>query len=181
MASIERTAYPQFPRLLTTLDLQRFFSPAAEELAWVDKPARGVAQRLALMVQLKSFQYLHHFVAVDQIPPEVVEHIAACMGLPPRREITYPAAHRSLYRHNEAVRELLGVRPFTGPRARADAAGIAREVCRVVNTRTDIINILICELVRIGYELPSFGLWSRSPSASTRWPSAPSSTRSRIG
>jgi TnpA family transposase len=157
MASIERTAYPRFPRLLTTLDLQRFFSPAPQELEWVDKPARGAAQCLALMVQLKCFQYLHHFIAVDQIPPEVVEHIAACLGMPPQREITYPKAHRSLYRHHEAVRELLGVRSFTGPRARADAARIAREVCRVVNTRTDIINILISELVRIGYELPSFG------------------------
>ena len=58
MASIERTAYPRFPRLLTTLDLQRFFSPAPEELGWVDKPARGQSQRLALMVQLKCFQYL---------------------------------------------------------------------------------------------------------------------------
>jgi len=71
MASIERTAYPRFPRLLTTLDLQRFFSPTPDELGWVDKPARGTTQRLALMVQLKCFQYLHHFAAVDQIPPEV--------------------------------------------------------------------------------------------------------------
>jgi hypothetical protein len=157
MASIERTAYPRFPRLLTTLDLQRFFSPAPQELEWVVKPARGTAQRLALMVQLKCFQYLHHFAAVDQIPPEVVEHIAACMGMPPQREITYPNAHRSLYRHHDAVRELLGVRSFTGPRARADAARIAREVCHIVSTRTDIINILISELIRIGYELPSLG------------------------
>src|ERR1017187_652218 len=110
MASIERTAYPRFPRVLTTLDLQRFFSPEPQELEWAASPARGTTQRLALMVQLKCFQYLHHFAAVDQIPPEVVEHIAACMGMAPQREITYPKAHRSLYRHHEAVRELLGVR-----------------------------------------------------------------------
>lgn len=74
----------------------------------------------------------------------------------PQREITYPKAHRALYRHHEAARELLGVRSFTGARARADATRTAREICRVVNTRTDIINILISELIRIGYELPSF-------------------------
>lgn len=56
MASIERTAYPRFPRVLTTLDLQRFFSPEPQELEWVGSPARGTTQRLALMVQLKCFQ-----------------------------------------------------------------------------------------------------------------------------
>jgi len=109
------------------------------------------------MVQLKCFQYLHYFCSIDQIPPEVIEHISACMGLPPQQEITYPSAHRSLYRHHEAVRKLLGVQPFTGPRARNDAVRIAREVSQIVNTRIDIINILIAELVRLDYELPMFG------------------------
>jgi len=156
MASLERTAYPRFPRLLTAQDLQRLFSPAPEELDWVNGFARQADRRLALMVQLKCFQYLHYFIAVEQIPPEVVEHVSACMGQPPQQEITYPQAHRSLYRHHEAVRKLLGVRAFTGPRARADALRIAREVCQVVNTRIDIINILIAELVRLDYELPMF-------------------------
>lgn len=90
MASIERTAYPRFPRLLTTLDLQRLFSPAPEELEWVNGFARQADRRLALM-------------------------------------------------------------------AHADARRVAREVSRVVNTRVDIINILIGELVRLNYELPTFG------------------------
>jgi len=144
MASIERTAYPRFPRLLTPQDLQRLFTPAAEEIDWVNAAARG-DRRLPLMVQLKCFQYLHYFIAVEQIPPEVVQHVSASMGLPPQREVTYPDAHRSLYRHHEAVRKLLGVKPFTGPRARADAQRVAREVCRIVNTRIDVINILIAE------------------------------------
>lgn len=157
MASIERTAYPRFQRLLTAQDLQRLFSPAPEELNWVNGFARQADRRLALMVQLKCFQYLHYFCSIDQIPPEVIEHISACMGLPPQQEITYPSAHRSLYRHHEAVRKLLGVQPFTGPRARNDAVRIAREVSQIVNTRIDIINILIAELVRLDYELPMFG------------------------
>jgi len=157
MASIERIAYPRFQRLLTAQDLQRLFSPAPEELNWVNGFARQADRRLALMVQLKCFQYLHYFCSIDQIPPEVIEHISACMGLPPQQEITYPSAHRSLYRHHEAVRKLLGVQPFTGPRARNDAVRIAREVSQIVNTRIDIINILIAELVRLDYELPMFG------------------------
>lgn len=87
MASIERTAYPRFPRLLTTLDLQRLFSPAPEELERVNGFARQADRRLALMVQLKCFQYLHFFCAVAQIPPEVVQHVSACVGLAPQMEI----------------------------------------------------------------------------------------------
>lgn len=155
MASIERTAYPRFPRLLTPQDLRRLFTPAPEEIGWVEAAARG-DRRLPLMVQLKCFQYLHYFIAIEHISPEVVEHISASMGLPPQLEITYPDAHRSLYRHHEAVRKHLGVKPFTGPRARADAQRIAREVGRVVNTRIDVINILVAELVRLGYELPTY-------------------------
>ena len=155
MASIERTAYPRFPRLLTPQDLQRLFTPAPEEIDWVCAAARGDRQ-LPLLVQLKCFQYLHYFIAIEHIPPEVVEHISASMGLPPQRDITYPDAHRSLYRHHEAVRKHLGVKPFAGPRAHADAQRIAREVCRIVNTRIDVINILIAELVRLGYELPMY-------------------------
>lgn len=149
MASIERTAYPRFPRLLKTLDLQRLFSPAPEELEWANGFARQAERRLALMVQLKCFQYLHFFCAIEQIPPEIVQHVSACMGLAPQMEVTYPQAHRSLYRHHEAVRKLLGVRPFRGATAHADARRVAREVSRVVNTRVDIINILIAELVRL--------------------------------
>lgn len=157
MASIERTAYPRFPRLITPQDLQRLFSPRPEDLAWVTDFARKADRQLALMVLLKCFEYLRYFVAVEQIPPEIVEHISACMGQTPQNEITYPeSSHRSLYRHHEAIREHLSVRPFSGPRARADAVRIARDVCRVVNTRIDVINILISELVRTGYELPNY-------------------------
>lgn len=155
MASIERTAYPRFARLLTPLDLQRLFTPAEDELDWARGFARGADRKLALLVQLKCFQYLHYFSAVDKIPPEVVEHVAACLGVPLQRRIEYPQAHRSLYRHQEAIRRFLGVRAFR-PQAKVGAVRIAREAAGIVNTRTDLINILISELVRTGYELPSF-------------------------
>lgn len=157
MASIERTAYPRFPKLLTPHDLERFFSPSAEDTEWVKSFARQADRQLALMVQLQCFAYLHHFIAIKQIPPEVVQHVAACMGIAPQDEIRYPDAHRSLYRHHEAIRKLVGIKAYSGPVARAEAIKIAREASAVVNTRIDIINIVISELVREGYELPSFG------------------------
>lgn len=156
MASLERTAYPRFPRTITLKDLQASFTPTPEELQWASGFARGADRRLALLVQLKCFQHLHHFVPVDQIPAEIVQHLSGCLSMPPQDAISYPEAHRSLYRHHEAIRKLLGVRPFTGAGARREAVDIALQASQVVDTRTDVINILVEELIHRGYELPSF-------------------------
>ena len=64
MASVERTAYPRFPRLLTPQKLQKLFTPSKDEVEWVAASSRGEDRRLSLMVQLKCFQYLHFFQPV---------------------------------------------------------------------------------------------------------------------
>jgi transposase len=49
MASIERTAYPRFPRTLTLKDLQTSFTPRPEEVEWAQGFARTPDRRLALL------------------------------------------------------------------------------------------------------------------------------------
>lgn len=156
MASLERTAYPRFPRTMTLKDLQTSFTPTPEEISWVQNFARSADRRLALLVQLKCFQHLHYFCAVEQTPPEVVDHVAACLAMPSPSLIIYPQAHRSLYRHHEAIRKLLGVRPYIGAESRRATTQIALAASQVVDTRTDVINIVIEGLIERGYELPSF-------------------------
>ncbi|MDG0854773.1 Tn3 family transposase [Roseateles puraquae] len=156
MASVERTAYPRFPRTITLKDLQASFTPTAEELHWAQGFARSADRRLALLVQLKCFQHLHHFVDVGAIPAEIVRHVSGCLSMPAQDAVTYPDAHRSLYRHHEAIRTLLGVRPFAGTAAKREANQIALEASQIVDTRTDVINILVDDLIQRGYELPSF-------------------------
>ncbi|MGK4422348.1 hypothetical protein ACSLVQ_29280, partial [Klebsiella pneumoniae] len=46
--------------------------------------------------------------------------------------------------------------PFTGAAARKEANQIALEASQIVDTRTDVINILVDDLIQRGYELPSF-------------------------
>lgn len=157
MASVERTAYPRFPRTITLKDLQSSFTPTAEELQWAQGFGRNADRRLALLVQLKCFQHLHHFVAVDTIPAEIVRHVSGCLSMPAQDAITYPDAHAALYRHHAAIRKLLGIRPFTGAAAKKEAIQIALEASQIVDTRTDVINILVDDLIQRGYELPSFG------------------------
>lgn len=74
----------------------------------------------------------------------------------PVQRITYPAAHTALYRHHKVIRTLLGIKPYTDAQTRLVANRLAEEAAGVVDTRVDIINITIEELVRLGYELPAF-------------------------
>lgn len=155
MASIERTAYPRFPRILTLKDLQASFTPKPEEIEWAQQQSRTPQRRLALLVLLKCFEFLRHFPALDAIPAEVVENISATLGVAPTDKIEF-ASLATLYRHHKVIRELLGVKPYTDGQTRRLAIQIAQQVANVVETRVDIINITIEELVRLGYELPVF-------------------------
>ncbi|MFK0380326.1 Tn3 family transposase [Pandoraea sp. NPDC090278] len=157
MASIERTAYPRFPRTLTLRDLQTSFTPGPEEIEWALGFARTPDRRLALLVMLKCFQFLRRFPTVEAIPADIVEHISATLGIAPVPQITYPSAHTALYRHHKAIRTLLGVKAYTDAHTREIATDIARRAADMVVTRVDIINIAAQELVRLGHELPAFG------------------------
>lgn len=156
MASIERTAYPRFPRTLTLKDLQATFTPRSEEIEWSQGFARTPDRRLALLVNLKCFQFLRYFPPLDAIPAEVVKHVSASLGMQPAERITYPDAHTSPYRHHKAIRALLGVKPYTEAKTGMLAAEIAQQAAAAVDTRVDVINITVEELVRQGHELPAF-------------------------
>ena len=110
MASIERTAYPRFPRTLTLKDLQASFTPRPEEIEWAHQHSRTPERRLAILVLLKCFEFLRHFPALEAIPAEVVEHVSATLGTAPTVKIEF-ASLATLYRHHKAIRELLGVKP----------------------------------------------------------------------
>ena len=77
MASIERTAYPQFKRNPVVRELVAAYTPTDAELAFITENARQPGHRLALALLLKSFQRLGYFPAVDEVPAAVVRHIYA--------------------------------------------------------------------------------------------------------
>ncbi len=69
MATIERTAYPRFPKVLAAGDVQACYTPLPDELEWARRATRGERPRLGLLVLLKVFQQMHHFPSIDSIPP----------------------------------------------------------------------------------------------------------------
>ena len=55
MASIERTAYPQFKRNPVVRELIAAYTPTDDELAFIADNARQPGHRLTLALLLKSF------------------------------------------------------------------------------------------------------------------------------
>nr|WP_069268832.1 DUF4158 domain-containing protein [Paraburkholderia nodosa] len=68
MATLERTAYPRFPEVLASRELQTCYTPLPDELEWARRSTRGERPRLGLLVLLKVFQQLHYFPPLDTIP-----------------------------------------------------------------------------------------------------------------
>ena len=58
MASIDRTAYPRFKRVVPVRELNEAFTPTADEVAWAGDRSLGDSNVLSLVVLLKSYQRL---------------------------------------------------------------------------------------------------------------------------
>ena len=54
MASIDRTAYPRFKRVVPVRELNEAFTPTADEVAWAVDRSLGDSNLLSLVVLLTS-------------------------------------------------------------------------------------------------------------------------------
>lgn len=155
MASLERTAYPQFSRCYSPKDLEHTFTPDEDEVAWIKANGRSASSRLGLAVLLKSFQLLWYFPAIDTIPPEIVNHVRLTLGFGESVPVEYPVK-MTFYRHLEAIRSFLQVKPFFDNDALTLTGQMAFDAAEVMDQRTDIINAMIDGLIQHRYELPAF-------------------------
>jgi hypothetical protein len=58
VASIERTAYPRFRRMISGRELDEVFTPTQDEVSWARARTTTEQHRLALLVWLKCYQRL---------------------------------------------------------------------------------------------------------------------------
>ncbi|MDF6485257.1 DUF4158 domain-containing protein, partial [Escherichia coli] len=132
-ATVERTAYPRFPKVFSTKELQACYTPTAEELDWATRSTRGQSPRLGLLVLLKIFQQLHYFPYLDAIPTAVVDHVRVCAGLDPDTPFGYDRkVSPTLFRHYVVVRQFLGVQPYIGTDANEVTIRAAREAAETM-------------------------------------------------
>ena len=79
MTAIERTIYPRFTRTPSAKEVRALYTPAPADRAFVEKHARGPAQKFSLMIMLKVYQRLHYFPDLQTIPGPVIGHIRSEM------------------------------------------------------------------------------------------------------
>ncbi|MGW1617079.1 DUF4158 domain-containing protein [Streptomyces sp. NPDC002285] len=106
MASVERTAYPRFKRIISERELAQFFTPDEVEIVWAAKRTRGRPESLlTLLVLLKSCARLGYFPGLDEVPVVVIAHVRAAAGSP---EDAVPGAEeRTAKRYRSWIREYL--------------------------------------------------------------------------
>ncbi|MDT8840090.1 Tn3 family transposase [Paraburkholderia fungorum] len=162
MATIERTAYPRFPKVFATRDLQACYTPQPDELEWARRSTRGDRPRLGLLVLLKVFQQMHHFPPLDCIPGSVVEHVRSTADIGSRVQFGYDTkSSPTLFRHYLTIREYLGVKPYYGTDANVIATRAAHAAAMSMDQPVDIINATIDELIALNVELPAFSTLDR--------------------
>lgn len=159
MALIERTAYPRFRRNPIHRELVTSYSLSDSEAVFVHKNATKAPLALALGVMLKSFQRLHHFAPIADVPEAIVRHVRLQLKLRGRDPAT--ALHRSTAgRYMRRIREFLGIRPFRDGGLIIAVRTVA-EGAQVWDNPADLINMAIEQLVRSKVELPAFSTLDR--------------------
>lgn len=154
MASIDRTAYPRFKRVVSARELAEAFTPTTDEVRW----ARGRTQRdehfLALVVRLKSYQRLRYFPKLTDVPTVVIDHVRVGVELPDR-VVAETDANRTAKRHRQFVREYLGVE-YEAATVRAVTEQAIRAAVQTKDNPADLINVALEELIRARCELPGY-------------------------
>ena len=82
MTSIDRTAYPRLPANLTRGEIVDRYTPTDDEIAFVQRNARGGTQWLALLLTLKCVQWLGHFPTLAEVPVAIQRYLGDLLELP---------------------------------------------------------------------------------------------------
>ncbi len=150
------TAYPRFKTRLTQAELEQFYTPTDEELAFCTNVTHLPTTQLGFVVLLKTFQRPGYFVPSNKVPEAIIEHIATMINRRVNREeLNRYDQSKVRFNHLMSVRRFLDVKPFSTQgktllRATFSEAALTKEdVADIVNVG---IEILVCHR----YELPAF-------------------------
>ena len=154
MAAFDRSAYPRFPQKISVRELIVRYTPSPEEIEWSRSAARASRLQHIALVQLKSFQQLHYFPELHDIPVEIGTHIASATNI--EIDGAVPLGAATHYRQQAAIRRYLGVSAFYGKEGRRIAVLAASAAAPLINQRVDLVNAIIDELIRRRFELPAY-------------------------
>jgi hypothetical protein len=154
VTSIERTAYPQFKRVVSARELCETFTPTVYGVGWARDKTRSDQHFLTLVVLLKAFGRLGYFPDLFEVPIAVVEHVRGVLELKPELEPGHDS-DRTLRHHKGLIRIRLGI-VAEPERARSVAEAAIRGATATKDNPADLINVALEELVRARLELPGY-------------------------
>lgn len=153
-----RIAYPILPNPLTPRDLKQLFTPWRDEIEWAFNATSTEETRLGLLTLLKVFETLGRFIPPNEIPGEIIRHVARCAELAERDFSEY--VPRTLYRHHRKVRAFLGITEWN-TEAHHVAETTMEQLASARTQPADLINGAIETLVRECFELPALSTLRR--------------------
>ena len=161
MTSIERTAYPRFPKypLLRDTEVTKFYTPTKEERILIEQLCEAERHQLNFALLYKTFQKLGYFPDLIDIPKKIIDHIKILFNTPHNFTIGYKS-NRTKRHHQQLIKEFLGVSSFD-KEARHFAVKVALTTSQTMNNPADIINVVVEELIHHRYELPAYSTLDR--------------------
>ncbi|MFD9434215.1 DUF4158 domain-containing protein [Streptomyces sp. NPDC060002] len=91
VASVERTAYPRFKRIISDRELAHFFTPDEAEIAWAAKRTHDRPESfLTLLVLLKSCARLGYFRPIWRCSAPTGARTYSASATTPPTNSTYP-------------------------------------------------------------------------------------------
>lgn len=141
---------------MTQAELEQFYTPTDDELAFCANVTRLPTTQLGFVVLLKTFQRLGYFVASNEVPEGIIKHIATVINRRVDREVLHNYDQSKVRdNHLAAVRQFLDVKPFD-TQGKALLRTTFGEAALTKEDVADIVNVGIEILVRHRYELPAF-------------------------
>lgn len=157
MTTLHETAYPRLKPDPTPRELAELYTPTQEEQILTASIGKHVLPRMAALIHLKVFQRLGYFIPLAEVPPVIMAHITQQSG------VVRPIAAMDLKRFEAsgsrgalfaALRRHLNVKPLN-PAGHAWLEVVADTAAETKHAVSDIINVMLEELVHHRYELPS--------------------------
>ncbi len=163
MSAEHETAYPRLKSDPTKIELAEIYTPSSDELEFARRHSNTQPECLALLIHLKTVQRLGYFSKSSEIPTIIRSHIAGHAHLKGAGKTKLRELDRTGTRHRlrKLVRTRLNITAFETGGA-AVVALAAATAAQTMQELTDIINVVIEELVRQRFELPGFSTLQRA-------------------
>lgn len=158
MVAIYQTAYPRIKKNLTERDLGDIYTPTIAEKKFALKYCKKQsAAYFGLLVQLKMLQRLGRFTIFKEIPLLVIKHIKQSINTRvTEKQLKNYYLSGTKDRHVKILRQYKKIKQYKKVQTGKQVKNWAMETAATKEALSDIINVIIEQLIKHRFELPAF-------------------------